>query len=182
MTDPTARTDPTDALKPLLRTRQYREFTDEPLTDDQLRAIVDVARWSGSAGNSQPWRFIVVRDVTLLRRLGELGMPSTRGLATAMAALVITLPDDPNRTTVDAYDEGRLSERVLIAATVLGLGAGIQWVRQEFREAIADALGLEKGRYVRTIMALGHPSESARALKTTAGEARIPIEKLVTDR
>jgi len=79
-------TDPIEGIKPLLRTRQFREFTDEPVTDEQIQALMNVARWSGSAGNSQPWRFIVVRDVELLRRLAELGHPQTRGLTTAMAA------------------------------------------------------------------------------------------------
>jgi len=176
MTDPSAR------IKPLLRTRQYREFTDEPISDDEIQALVNVARWSGSAGNSQPWRFIVVRDIPTLRRLAELGHPQTRSLTTAMAAIAITLPDDANRTTVDAYDEGRVAERLLIAATMLGLGAGIGWVRQENRAPIGELLGVPDGRYVRTIMAIGHPSERARELKTQTGEARIPLEKLVSYR
>ena len=43
-------------------TRQYREFTDEPPTEAELHALTEVARWSGSSRNSQPWRFIVIRD------------------------------------------------------------------------------------------------------------------------
>jgi nitroreductase len=174
--------DPMEVIKPLLRTRQFREFTDEPVTESDIQALINVARWSGSAGNSQPWRFIVVRDVELLRRLSELGHPQTRGLATAMAALVITLPDEPNRAMVDAYDEGRAAERILIAATMLDLGAGIQWVTQENRQPIAEALGLDHGRFVRTIMALGHPSERARELKTEPGKARVALDQLVSYR
>ena len=175
-------TEAMDAIKPLLQTRQFREFTDEPVTDEQIQALINVARWTGSAGNSQPWRFIVVRDIELLRRLAELGHPQTRGLATAMAALVITLPDEPNRAMVDAYDEGRAAERLLIAATMLGIGAGIQWVTQENRQRIAQALGVADGRFVRTIIALGHPSENARRLKTDPGKARVALDQLVTYR
>ena len=36
-----------DRVRPLLRTRQVREFTDQPLTDDELGALADVARWTG---------------------------------------------------------------------------------------------------------------------------------------
>jgi nitroreductase len=49
--------DPITRLRPLLRTRQYREFTGEPVSDEDLRALAQVARWSGSSRNSQPWRF-----------------------------------------------------------------------------------------------------------------------------
>jgi nitroreductase len=171
-----------EVIKPLLRTRQFREFTDEPITDEQIQALTNVARWSGSAGNSQPWRFIVVRDVELLRRLSQLGHPQTRGLATAMAAIVITLPDEANRAMVDAYDEGRVAERLLIAGTMLGIGAGIQWVTLENRQPIGQALDVPNGRIVRTIIALGHPSEKARALKTEPGKARVALDQLVSYR
>src|SRR5262245_37278 len=53
---------PSEVVRPLVRTRQFREFTDEAPTDAQLEAILDAARWTGSAGNEQPWRFVVVRD------------------------------------------------------------------------------------------------------------------------
>jgi nitroreductase len=172
-------TDATTAVRPLIKTRQYREFTDAPVTDDQLDALLRVARWSGSAGNSQPCRFIVVRDVELLRRLAELGHPQTRSLTTAMAAVAITLPDDEGREMVHAYDEGRVAERLLIGASMLGLGAGIAWVRPENRQKIGDPLGVAEGRYVRTIIALGHPTDEARQTRPAPGEARLPLEELV---
>jgi len=50
---------PRAAVRPLLRTRQVREFTPEPPSDEQLDAILEVARWTGSSQNSQPWRFVV---------------------------------------------------------------------------------------------------------------------------
>ena len=51
-----------DVVRPLRRARQVREFTDQPLTDEELEAITDVARWTGSSRNTQPWRFLVIRD------------------------------------------------------------------------------------------------------------------------
>ena len=55
-----------ERVRPLLRTRQVREFTSAPPTDAELEALTEVARWSGSSGNSQPWRFIVVRDAATM--------------------------------------------------------------------------------------------------------------------
>jgi nitroreductase len=169
-----------EPVRVLIRTRQYRQFTDEPVSDGHLRALVEVARWSGSSRNSQPWRFIVVRDVPLIRELWQAGAPQTRSLETAMAALAITLPQDDERAISLAYDDGRVAERLLIGASLLGIGAGICWVRSDVRARAAELLELPADRFVRTIMAIGHPTAQARAPRLPAGQARLPVDDLVT--
>jgi len=174
-------TNPADALRPLRRTRQVRQFTDEPVDAAQLAAIADVARWTGSASNSQPWRFIVVTDVDVLRQIAEIGPPQTRSLQTATAAIAIVLPtaEDDRHEIGIAYDDGRAAERVLIAAGMLGLGAGIAWIRPDVRPAIGELLGLPADRYIRTIISLGHPTEAALAPKAAPGEARLPRDESI---
>jgi nitroreductase len=168
-----------DALKPLIRTRQYRQFTDEPVSDADLTALAEVARWSGSSRNSQPWRFIISREIDLIRHIAEIGFPQTRSLRTAMAILAITLPDDRDHAVSYAYDEGRVSERLLIGASMLGLGAGVAWVTTAVRAETCQLLGVESGRFVRTIVAIGHPSDKGRAPKSAPGEARLPLDEVV---
>ena len=56
-----------------------------------------------------------------------------------MAAIAISLPQDSDKTVITAYDEGRLAERLLVAATMLGLGAGIAWIREQFRAILRQA-------------------------------------------
>jgi nitroreductase len=169
---------PHDRIRPLLRTRQIREFTPEPLTDDELDALADVARWTGSSTNSQPWRFLLIRDPATLQAIAEAGVPQTRALRTATAALAIVLPDR-GHALGDAYDDGRVAERVLVAAGMLDIGAGITWIRDEVRGAVAQALGLPPGRHVRTIVALGRPTDAARKPKSAPGAARLPRERTV---
>ena len=169
-----------EVVRPLLRTRQFREFTSEPVSEEELRALAEVARWTGSGGNSQPWRFIIVRHEPLLRRLAGIAMPQTRSLQTAMAAIAITLPNDPEAEVISAYDEGRVAERILVAATMLGLGAGIGWVREQFRADIERALGVGDDRFVRTLIAVGHPTAAALAPRQPAGQARLPLDQLTT--
>jgi nitroreductase len=171
---------PGERVKPLLRVRQTREFEPEPPTDEELAVIVDAARWSGSAANEQPWRFIVIRDLATLKALHEAGMPQTRGLATAPAAIAIVLPGD-DRTVSRAYDEGRAAERILIAAHLLGLAAGISWIRTVVGPTIAPLLGLPADHFVRTIVAVGHPTEAARQPKSPPGQARLPREQVVVE-
>jgi nitroreductase len=167
-------TSPSDRLRPLRATRQFREFTDEPIDRASLDALADVARWSGSSRNTQPWRFIVSTDQQVIRQIAAMGMPQTRSLHTATAAIAIVLPVEDGREIGLAYDDGRVAERILIAAGMLDLGAGIAWVRSDVRAAIGELFELPEDRYIRTIMALGHPSEAARRPKSPPGTARLP--------
>ena len=170
---------PADAVRPLLRVHQVREFTDAPVEPAALDAIADAARWSGSGGNSQPWRFIVIREPETLRHLSEASLPSTRSLATAAAAIAIVLPQVQGAAVSNAFDEGRAAERILIAASLLDLGAGIAWVGAEDRPAVGELLGLPEGRFVRTLVALGHPTTKASRPKSTRGAARLPRSETV---
>jgi nitroreductase len=170
---------PREVLRPLRRARQVREFTDQPLTDAELTAITDVARWSGSSRNSQPWRFLEIRDVDTIRQLEAVGLPQTRALKTATAAVAIALPEDDERRVSHAYDDGRAAERMLIAAGMLGLAAGIAWVRPDVMPAVREILELPDRWMVRTVMALGHPTPAASLPKSPRGEARLPREASV---
>lgn len=174
-------TDPQRTIRPLLRVRQVREFTDEPVDQAQLDAIADAGRWSGSSKNSQPWRFVVVRDPATLRAIHQAGLPQTRSLATAAAAIAVVMPKQEGRGISHAYDEGRAAERLLTGATLLGLGAGIAWVMADVRPAVAETLGIPEDWFVRTVVAIGHPSAAARRPKSEPGEARLPREETVFD-
>jgi nitroreductase len=170
---------PADKLRPLRRTRQFREFSAEPVDQASLEAIADVARWSGSSQNTQPWRFILVTDEATIRQIAAMGMPSSRSLQTATAAIAIVLPDEQGKAVGYAYDEGRAAERMLIAAGMIDLGAGIAWIRSDIRAAVGELFDLPPDRFIRTIVSLGHPTEAARRPKSAAGSARLPRAETV---
>ncbi len=172
---------PLDTVKPLIRVRQMRAFTGKRVTNAELEAITEVARWSGSSRNEQPCRFITLRDQATIRKVAELGLPQTRGLPTANVAIAIIVPDEPERELSRAFDDGRAAERILIAVNMLGLGGGISRVRPDVRSGINRVLGLPSNRSVRTIVAIGHPTEDAIAPKSTPGRARLPREEVIFD-
>lgn len=165
-------------LTGLRRTRQVRQFTDEPVSNDDLQAILEVARWSGSSINRQPWTFIVVRERGDLQRLAELA-PYAGHVAGAAVAIAIAMGGD--NAEWDAYDEGRAAERILVAANALGLGAAIGWATGQMRPQVAGFLGLTPPKFVRTIVSLGHPTEAARRPKSAPGTARRPLKDLVRE-
>ena len=179
MSDVPGASDPAELVRPLLRVRQVRDFTDAPIEDAVLDAIADAARWSGSSRNAQPWRFIVVREAASIRAMADAGLPQTRALATATAAIAIVMPEAPGAGIANAYDEGRVAERILVSASLLDLGAAISWVRGDVRTAIGAQLGVPDGRFVRTIVALGHPTQEARRPKSAPGAARLSRDETV---
>jgi nitroreductase len=129
-------------LQSLRRTRQIRSFTDEPVSEEDLHAILEVARWTGSSMNTQPWQFIVVRDPDVRRRIGDISVHA-RYVSKAPLAIAIAMPGEDSES--DAYDEARVAERILIAATAMDLGAGIGWIEAKDYAAIDELLGLRGG-------------------------------------
>ena len=166
-------------LTALRRTRQVRQFTDALVSDNDVQTILDIARWSGSSMNRQPWTFIVVRERGALERLAELA-PNAKHVAGAAVAIAIAMGGA--NAECDAYDEGRAAERILIAANALGLGAGIGWAIESTRPQVAQFLDLTPQAFVRTIISLGHSTEAARQPKSAPGTARRPLKDLVRER
>ena len=61
------------------RRRSVRHFlTEEKIGDKVVRRLVEAACMAPSAGNSQPWRFIIVRDKELLQRLAKINTQFSR--------------------------------------------------------------------------------------------------------
>lgn len=174
-----ADTDPEVVLRALRRTRQIRAFTEEPISEGQLSAILEVARWTGSSMNVQPWKFLVLRDRSDLERISDLAQHS-RYVRKAPLAIAIVMPGGDAEE--EAYDEGRVAERILIAASAQGLGAGIGWTVGSERPAVGELIGVSAPAYVRTIISIGHPTEDARRLRSGPGTGRRPLAEFVRER
>lgn len=61
-----------DLLQALRTTGSTRDFTDQPVDDATVAAILDDARFAPSGGNRQPWRVVVVKDAAVRRTLADL--------------------------------------------------------------------------------------------------------------
>ena len=86
-----------ELLEAMRTTFSCRDFTDEPVTDDQLHRILDVARFAPSGGNRQGAHVVVVRDREMRQRLGDLCGPTMRLYAAQGAA-----GENPFNTVVES--------------------------------------------------------------------------------
>ncbi len=75
-----------DLQEAMRTTFACREFTDDPVPDEVLHRILDVARFAPSGGNRQGGHVVVVRDREVRQRLGELCGPTMRLYAAQVAA------------------------------------------------------------------------------------------------
>jgi nitroreductase len=165
-----------DLLSFLRTLRAVRSFRSDPVPQEVLDDVLEVARWSGSASNKQPWEIVVIRDRDTLRSLA-----SVRGYAghPAGAPLGIVLVMAGERAEQETYDEGRLAERIMLAAHAHGVGSSIGWIVGPGRDAARELLRIPKEKVVRTAISLGYPDEEARRSRAVRGQARKPLGEIV---
>lgn len=165
-----------DTLNAIRNVRQVRGFTGEPIDPAALNEILEVARWSGSSQNTQPWRFVVVDDPDVLRQLAE-ARESNGWIATAPVVIAIVL--NGNRKLSEAYDEGRVTERIMIAAKLLGLASAVAWYTDADQRARAKAiLGVPEDATFHSVVAIGHPDDSK--VKSSSNGGRKPLDEIVS--
>jgi len=174
-------TDQSDAItqvRALQKVRQNREFTDEPVSEDLLAELLEVARWTGSAQNTQPWHFVVITDPTALQTISE-QRPNIGWVA--KAKLAIALVFNGENPSSELYDEGRVTERLLIAARTLGLGAGTAWIGDAGNQVLVkDLLGVPREKLLRSVVVIGHPQQGATHLLGRTYVGRKPLTEIVS--
>jgi len=155
--------------------RQVRQYTGEAVSDADLQAILTVAQWTGSAMNLQPWEFVVLRSPEQIAALAALD----RYISFCGGAPLVILPVMHGDAIEEhAFDEGRLCERIMLAAEARGLGSGVGWLHGAAFDAARELFGLPAGRVLRSVVAIGHPAP-ADPDRARRAQPRKPLAELV---
>jgi len=158
--------------------RQVRQYADEPVPEGVVKQLLQVARWTGSSRNSQPWHFVVVTDKDQLRKISQLRAP-INWLAAAPLGIAIVL--DGGSPMSEAYDEGRVTERILVAAHTLGYGGGVAWFGDDTQQAEAKrVLGIPAERTARSIVMIGRPVSTKDPRPNKAAGGRKALSEIVS--
>jgi nitroreductase len=162
----------------LCRVRQARQYRPDAVSGEVIAELLEIARWTGSSRNSQPWHFIVVTDTEQLRQISEIRTP-INWVAAAPLAIAIVLNGASEAS--EAYDEGRVTERLLIGAHLLGLGGGTAWFGDAAQQARGkEILGIPAERTARSVVVLGYPSSVKDPRPGAAAGGRKPISEVVS--
>lgn len=169
---------PEEMTRAIRSVRQTRQYTPEPVSDDEITELLEIARWTGSSRNTQPWHFIAITDKELLRQISQLRAP-INWVADAPLAIAIVL--DGAAALSEAYDEGRVTERLMIGAHVLGLHSGVAWFGDESHQAEAKRiLNIPAERTARSVVAIGHAVTITDPRPNPVEGGRRPLEEVAS--
>jgi nitroreductase len=165
-------------LEAMNKVRQTRIYLDKPVTKDDLATLLEVAQWTGSAKNTQPWHFIVIEDKAILGKLAAL-RSNIDWVANVPVAIALVF--DGQDTVLESFDEGRIFERLAIGARLLGLGAGTAWFLGEAEEIQAKTLlGVPQERTLHSMVAVGYVDKDANQLPGRNYVGRKPLDEIVS--
>lgn len=153
-----------DAIEAIKKRRSIRKFLDKEIPEEHLRAILECGRLAPSAGNRQPWVFIVVKDPNLKQKLVDAALNQTFIAGAPVVIVVCADPDlsgaryeDRGRTLYALQDTAAAVENMMIAATSLGLGTC--WIGA-FRETeVKKALEIPAHLKPVAIIPIGYPDQ-----------------------
>jgi nitroreductase len=138
-----------------------RQFTDEPVSAEQVESMLCAAMHAPSACNQQPWHFIVVDNREQLNAIAGVH-PHAQMLKQAPLAIVVcadlTLETCPGNWVIDC---SAAMENMLLAAHSMGLGAvwvGIHPVEGRVQD-ISKLLNMPSYTLPLCLAAIGHPKE-----------------------
>ncbi len=158
--------------------RAVRQFHSEPIPQLVINDLLEVARWSGSASNRQPWEFVVVQNRETLQALSKVEGYAGH-LANAPLGIILVMAGEPGRGEAESYDEGRLSERIMLAAEAHSIGSSVGWFVGSGATEAKRILGIPQHHLVRTALSLGYPDEEAQRARPKPPQARKPLSELV---
>jgi nitroreductase len=146
--------------------RSIRVFGKDDVLNEQVESLIDAARWAPSAGNIQPWEFIIVRKPDIKRKLAEAALGQS---FIEEAPVVVVVCANETRSSQGygvrgkslycIQDTAAAIQNLLLAAYSTGLGAC--WVGAFREEEAREVLKIPGGIRPVAIIPVGHPAESA---------------------
>ena len=147
-----------DLLEGIATRRSIRQYTDEPVTREQLLGIIKAGTWAPSGLNNQPWRFVTVQDRGVLGKLSSLTKYS-HIIGKAAACIVVFIDKSAMYHAVkDHQSIGACLENMLLAAHGMGLGA--VWLGEILKSAeeVRELVDVPVSMELMAVVAVGHPA------------------------
>lgn len=164
-----------EAYEHLLGLRVVRAYTEDPIPEQEMEAILEAARWTGSSKNVQGWEFVVVTgdQLAALASAGNFTDPVRNSAATI--ALVRT-PDG------NAFDIGRVAQNIMLAAAARGIGSCA--ITLHHSDRAVEVLELPAGFSCTYAVSLGYPFvEGEKRIRQAGRTGRVggrkPLDDLV---
>ena len=161
-----------NVLEAIKTRRSVRKYRPEPIPEGDLKKIMKAAQLAPSAGNKQPWRFVVVRDPETKKKLGEIA----RGQTWISDAGVVVAALSMDKKSPEVYE--RWAERDVMTAVehmvlaAWSLGYGTCWIGAFYEDRVKELLGIPAEMTVINLLPIGVPDQSPEA------RTRRPLEEI----
>lgn len=164
-----------DVFEAIRNRRSVRSYLDRHIEEEKLNTVLEAGRLAPSAGNRQEWRFIIVRDGEVRRKLGE-AANGQNFVGNAPVVIVACAVTDEHVMTC-----GQLSYPIDLAIALdhislvaVEQGLGTCWIGAFNEKKVKEILGIPKEVRVVELMPIGYP-----AIKTVKEKNRLSINKIV---
>ena len=147
--------------------RSIRAFSDQDISDQDVELLVEAACCAPSAGNRQPWEFVIIRDSDNKRNLAKAAYGQ---YFLAEAPVVFVVCADPDRSASrygrrgsELYclqDTAAAVQNLLLTATANGLGSC--WIGAFDEAKVAEVIKAPRGVRPIAIVPVGYPAETPR--------------------
>ena len=167
-----------DVLEAIKGRRSIRAFKNKNVPQEIVEKLIGAARWAPSAGNIQPWEFIIVRKPEIKRRLAQAALGA---MLIEEAPIVIVVCANENRsfegygmrgkTLYCIQDTAAAIQNIHLVAYFLGLGTC--WIGAFREEEAKEILKIPQGIRPVAIIPVGYPAEAP------SPPSRRPINQIV---
>ncbi len=151
-----------EALQAILTRRSIRAFTPQAVDEEQIQQLMEAAMRAPSAGNQQPWQFLVITERARLDELAEL-LPYGKMLHQAALGIVVCgdMRLEQYKKNYWMLDCSAATQNILLAAHAIGLGAvwlGVYPVEERVKR-LSATLELPEEIIPHCVIAAGYPAE-----------------------
>jgi len=153
----------------ILKRRSVRKFTEDVVTDEELKQIFEAVRWSPSWANTQTWEFIVVRDKALIEKVTGTYSEKNPAIKCSLAASALIVAcakagisgcySGKPATSIpnwEFFDLGIAVQTLCLKAHEMGLGTVVVGLMNH--EACEKILTIPEGHKIYAVIPIGRPA------------------------
>lgn len=163
-----------DTMECIKTRRSIRRFTEQSVSDETIRELMEAVRFSPSWANTQSWEIIVVKDAAMKEKIADCVLPNnpaTKGILEAPVVIAVcsklgSAGYKKGEMLTDKgdwymFDAGIAAQNLCLAAHNMGLGTvHVGSLKHEQLDAV---LGLPAGYKSVEIIPVGYPAKEATA-------------------
>ncbi|MEM2105387.1 MAG: nitroreductase family protein [Candidatus Bathyarchaeia archaeon] len=167
-----------DVLEAIKGRRSIRAFKRQNIPEETVNKLIEAACWAPSAGNIQPWEFIIVRNSEIKRKLVDAAL-GQEFIAEAPVVIVVCANEERSargygsrgKNLYCIQDTAASIQNIHLAAYSLGLGTC--WIGAFREEEARKALKIPDGVRPVAIIPVGYPDETPQPPR------RRPIQQVI---